>query len=194
MERTEYNIVALFGKAGSGKDYILNTITEKYPSLYRKISCTNRPKRDYEQDGVDYHFVSSQEFMNLIKDLVEAECFNNWWYGTRITDLKPAPAINIGIFNIEGITNMMTRDDPSIQLNVLPIFIRCLDKTRIIRQLQREKDPDIEEILRRFQSDKKDYRQTIRYEYDTVRNQEETDINKVVKEVAEIIEKKFGKI
>ena len=47
-------ILALFGKSASGKDSIQKWITTNYPQLTNKIvSCTTRPPRSGEQDGVD---------------------------------------------------------------------------------------------------------------------------------------------
>ena len=56
-------ILALFGKSASGKDSIQKWIVSNYPQLTNKIvSCTTRPPRSGEQDGVDYFFLSNEEF------------------------------------------------------------------------------------------------------------------------------------
>ena len=52
-------IIALFGKAGAGKDTILNELFNTYGStlpINKIISCTTRPPRDYEVDGKDLVF------------------------------------------------------------------------------------------------------------------------------------------
>ena len=163
----KYNIVALIGKAGSGKDAVFSALSQNHPEWNKKISCTSRAPRDYEQDGIDYHFLSADKFIDKPEQFIEKQCFNNWWYGTRISDLVPAPAINIGIFNIKGVAQILERND----ISVFPILLSCSDKMRLIHQLSREENPNIQEIFRRFDADEKDFKD-IPFSYNVVYNQE----------------------
>ena len=56
-------VLALCGKSASGKDTYLKEIMKlsQYP-LHEIISCTTRPPRDYEADGVNYYFLTNEEF------------------------------------------------------------------------------------------------------------------------------------
>lgn len=59
--------------------------------LWRMTSDTTRPRRDYEVDGRDYHFVSSREVMEgEIQEhkFIEAGQYNNHLYGTSIQSVK----------------------------------------------------------------------------------------------------------
>ena len=58
-------VVALFGKAGSGKDTILREVVSK-GDFHEIVSCTTRPRREGEQDGVNYHFLTNEEFTDLV--------------------------------------------------------------------------------------------------------------------------------
>ena len=156
MEDTRIKLLAIMGKAGSGKDTILNKIISKklIPNAVPIISCTTRPKRDYEEDGKDYHFLSREEFTQAIfnEEMLEAQEFNTWIYGTRKKDLNPNK-INIGVYTPSGIYDLATT--PEIDLCVF--YILATDKTRMLRQLNREKDPDVHEIVRRFSADEWDF-------------------------------------
>lgn len=163
----KYNIVALIGKAGSGKDTVFSALCQNHPEWNKKISCTSRAPRDYEKDGTDYHFLSPLDFRDKPNQFIEKQCFNNWWYGTRLEDLVPAPAINIGVFNIKGIEQILEKDN----LSVLPILLSCSDKIRLIHQLTREENPNIQEIFRRFNADEKDFAE-IPFSYQVVYNEE----------------------
>lgn len=163
----KYNIVALLGKAGSGKDTVFSALCQNNPSWNKKISCTSRAPREYEKDGVDYHFLSPLEFIDKPEQFIEKQCFNNWWYGTRLEDLVPAPAINIGVFNIKGLEQVLKKDN----ITVLPILLSCSDKMRLIHQLSREENPNIQEIFRRFNADEKDFT-NIPFSYNVIYNQE----------------------
>lgn len=55
-------VVVISGPSGVGKDAVIRRLQEKRPDLYFVITATSRPKRPGEQDGVDYFFVSREEF------------------------------------------------------------------------------------------------------------------------------------
>ena len=153
----KYKILALFGPAGAGKDYIQKKIMQTdwgKESLHEIISCTTRPPRQGEKDGINYHFLSTAEKL-IAKDLLEFTIFRNWWYGTPIDSLD-INKINIGVFNLQGIEQLINKDYLQ-RLQCLPVYIKANDKIRFMRQLNREDNPDCEEIARRFLADKKDF-------------------------------------
>lgn len=149
-------IVALIGKAGSGKDTILNRICLQFPNYHKIVSCTTRPMRENEKDGEDYHFLSQEEFTKklLDGDLLEATEFNDWFYGTLKSDLVDC-GINIGVFNPEGYERLTEFYNEDIY--VIGFYIKCNDKERLLRQLNREESPDVDEIVRRYKTDKLDF-------------------------------------
>lgn len=183
----KYTIIAIMGKAGSGKDTLCRALLEEPEFKYAKpiISCTTRPIRDNEKDGIDYHFLTNEEFTSqvLSGDMIEATVFNTWCYGTSINNLDKE-CINIGVFNPEGVE--LLRENPNIKLAV--IYIEANDKTRLLRQLNREKNPDCHEIIRRFSADEHDFRdEEIEYiEPDMfITNNDGADIKRISKVVAQ---------
>ena len=156
-------ILALFGKSASGKDTIQKWITDNFPYITNKIvSCTTRPPRSGEQDGINYFFLSDEEFAKKVLDgsMLEATSFREWFYGTALDQLDPEK-INIGVFNISGIECLLT----DTRLDIEPVWIHASDKTRLMRSLQREDKPDCNEICRRFQTDKRDFDEMDDFEY-----------------------------
>ena len=146
-----YKIIALCGKSGAGKDSLMIAIfshLEKY--LNPIISHTTRPKREKEIADKSYHFVSEDEFLTLIDEnkMLETTNFNNWYYGTSIDSLSN-DKINIGVFNPDGIMSLL--EDNRIELEIY--YITAKGKTRLIRQLNREENPDVNEIIRRYDAD-----------------------------------------
>lgn len=148
-------IIAIAGKSGAGKDSILSSAIKLNPQLNPIISCTTRPKRDNETEGKDYHYLTNEEFaVKLLNgDMLEATSFNGWCYGTSYSTLD-TNKINIGVFNPEGLE--ILKDNPNIILKIF--YIDVSNKERLIRQLNREKEPNIEEIIRRYETDEKDFR------------------------------------
>ena len=148
-------VIALIGKAGSGKDTLLHSIMEQYPSAFNEIvSCTSRAPRQGEVDGVNYFFLSKEEFIRKIDsgDMLESTIFNGWYYGTMKSSLS-IEKVNIGVFNPSGVYSLM--QDPEIDLTVY--YLRAPAKVRLLRQLNREENPDVQEIIRRFSADDTDF-------------------------------------
>lgn len=153
----KYKIIALYGESGAGKDYFLNralSLQEYKNSLYKIISSTTRPPREGEEDGVTYHFLSNIDFAMQVLDLsmIEAAAFRGWYYGTNINSIKK-DFINIGIFNTSSI-DILLKDD---RFDIVPIYITAPAKVRLIRALERENEPDIDEIIRRYKTDREDF-------------------------------------
>lgn len=175
-------VVAIMGKAGSGKDTILRVLVNKFPDKYNEIvSCTTRPPREGEQEGVNYHFLTVEQFTEKVLngDMLEATEFNGWHYGTALSSLSK-DKINVGVFNPEGIRCLM--EDNSIDLTVY--YVWASDKERIIRQLNREQNPDIKEIIRRFTADEQDFNDLSDIDYLVFANQDAEDLFKAIDLIA----------
>lgn len=151
-----YKIVALMGKAGAGKDAVLTHLPLAAPEFHEIISCTTRPPRESEQDGVSYHFLTHDDFAEQINSgkMLEVAIFREWCYGTSLDNLAE-DKINIGVFNPTGVATLMDLGEDLIDL--LPIYIVASDKTRLLRQLNREERPDVKEIIRRYGTDEADF-------------------------------------
>ena len=167
-------VIALFGKAGSGKDTILHALVNKFPDRYNEIvSCTTRPPREGEQEGVNYYFLTVDQFTEKVLngDMLEATEFNNWHYGTALSSLS-TDKVNVGVFNPEGIRCLM--EDNFVDL--IAYYVQVGDKERLIRQLIREVDPDVKEIIRRFSADEKDFEDLEDIDYQVIINQNKDDL------------------
>lgn len=183
-------IIALFGKAGAGKDTILNELFNTYGStlpINKIISCTTRPPRDYEVNGKDYFFHTDEEFLIKVANgtMLEATKFREWFYGTSL-DTLDKNKINIGVFNPEGICNLLETARTSKNIDVIAIEIYASDKMRIIRQLNREEEPDCAEICRRFQTDEKDF-YDLEFDRQTIKNESIEDMQSCVKVLANLV-------
>ena len=61
-------LVVLSGPSGAGKDAVLDEMARRGHRFHRVVTCTTRPPRQNERDGVDYFFVKHDEFDKLIAD------------------------------------------------------------------------------------------------------------------------------
>lgn len=169
---SKIKLLALFGESGVGKDTIQHWLVNNLPNTHKIISCTTRPPRDYEKNGIDYYFLNANTFISkyLKNEILEFTIFNDWYYGTLKSDLKK-DKINIGVFNIEGIHDLLEYFN---ELEILPVRIQVDEKTRLLRSLNREKNPNCEEICRRFLTDKKDFK-NINFNYEIFLNDKDKD-------------------
>lgn len=163
----QYQVVALIGKAGAGKDYLQSRTCAEFPEQFHKIvSCTTRPPRDNEVDGTDYQFLSVLDFTRklLSGDMLEATEFRGWFYGTTLESLN-SDKVNIGVFNPAGVEALLQ----SPELNVEVIYVDASDKTRLMRYLNRSENPDCAEMCRRYKTDEEDFAD-LNFEYHYIQN------------------------
>ena len=192
MNKKKYKIIALCGESGAGKDFTLNEVIkwdrERFSPRFHKIThTTTRPQRDNEVNGYSYYFLSLGEYeakRREKKPVVEVEYKDKWYYSIFEQDLT-LDKINIGVFSPAMIE--LLRTDPRVE--VIVVKIAAADKTRLRRQLDRSKNPDVEEIIRRFEADKIDFA-NLKVDY-TLKNE---DVDYVInRQYIEEIGRKFLK-
>jgi len=81
------HLIIFSAPSGSGKSTIVNWLMGNHPELklYFSISCTSRPPRGTEQNGVEYFFLSPEEFRQKIENdefLEYEEVYEDRFYGT----------------------------------------------------------------------------------------------------------------
>lgn len=155
MKSPKYLVIALVGKAGVGKDTLARDLVDDNKNWNMIVSCTTRPPREGEKDGEAYHFLTNEQFAQKVLDgdMLEATCFNGWHYGTMKSSL--VPGVNVGVFNPEGYDCLA--EMPIAEVRVHGYLVQCDDKTRLLRQLNREERPDVNEIIRRWIADDEDF-------------------------------------
>ena len=80
-------LIIFSAPSGSGKSTIVNWLMQEHPelNLYFSISCTSRNPRGTEQDGIEYFFISPEQFREKISndEFIEyEEVYENRFYGT----------------------------------------------------------------------------------------------------------------
>lgn len=110
------------GKSGSGKDTMLKRIAKtKFDNatIEPVVSCTTRPMREHEVNGVDYHFITEDEFTkrtmrasrNDIGAIFEFRKYNTlvnnvpavWFYGSPVVDVSLKDKHYAAVVDIEGV-------------------------------------------------------------------------------------------
>lgn len=175
-------LIAICGESGTGKTAVLEGVLKAAPEVFNKIiSHTTRPIRQNEEDGVTYHYVTGAEFAELAitNQMLEHSCFNNWLYGTSKSALAQ-DKINIGIFNPQGLAFLSNCDYIDLKI----VYLECSARERLLRQLLRESAPNVDEIVRRYEADKQDFKNLVNHFAITVlSNEYSVDKDACVKEI-----------
>jgi len=116
-------LIILTAPSGAGKTSITRFLLKKYPQLSFSISAATRQPRGQEKDGIDYYFLSVDEFRNHIQqnDFIEWEMvYEGKYYGTlkaeieRIWQLKKTPVLDIDVHGAVHIKQQFPDDTVSI--------------------------------------------------------------------------------
>ena len=83
-------LVVLSGPSGAGKSTVCKAVQNVLPRLHFSVSCTTRDPREGETEGVDYHFVSPDEFLRrrAAGEFLESAEVHGNWYGTLLEEVE----------------------------------------------------------------------------------------------------------
>ena len=136
----QYNkLILITAPSGAGKTSIVNHLLKKYPQLTFSVSATTREPRGNEKDGVDYYFISEEEFKEKIhhKEFLEWEMvYEGKFYGTlkseieRIWSENKVPVLDI---DVQGAIHVQQQ----YPVNTISVFIQPPSAEELKARLQR---------------------------------------------------------
>ena len=166
MKHDEQNImVILSSPSGVGKTTITKKLQQKYKSFTISVSHTARSPRSNEVNGVDYNFISTNQFKKMISEgkfYEYAKIFENY-YGTLKQNVDTTIKKNDIIFDIDWQgTKQLSKFK---NLNLLKIFLITDSKQELKKRLIARKQNSEQEIQKRFNSFDEDIKHWNDYEY-----------------------------
>jgi guanylate kinase len=137
--------------SGSGKSTLVNRVRPDIPKLTFSVSYTTRPPRGSERNGLEYYFVSRDEFERMIaKDefLEHALVFGNY-YGTARRFLREAESRGTDLLldiDVQGAEQVKEKLPEAVSIFILPpshdeLKRRLECRTRAEEELRQEKTP-----------------------------------------------------
>jgi guanylate kinase len=96
---TAPKVFVITGPSGVGKGTLIRGLLERVPELELSVSATTRAPRPGEEDGVDYHFLTSGRFESRVNagDFVEHASYSGNRYGTLRSELERRLAAGAGV-------------------------------------------------------------------------------------------------
>lgn len=146
-------VIGICGKSASGKDTTATRLVDEYIEMgipvNKVVSYTTRPPREGEIDGVDYHFVDLETFIDMQYDnkFIEHTKFRGWRYGTAFNSLRD-DCINICVLNPAGMTKLQRLCPWSLKCELF--YLKVPFYVRLKRSIKREHTFKWEFIRRAF--------------------------------------------
>ena len=172
-------LYVISGPSGCGKDTIVNNLLKKNKNLWLSISCTSREPRGKEKDGVEYFFLSREEFEKEIQNdgfLEYAEYAGNY-YGTPKRSIEEH--LNNGedvilVIEIQGALKIKTLLPETLFIFILPPSMKELK-----RRLEGRGTESKEKIDKRFLRAYEEINEVGKYNYVVVNDEVKTAVEKV---------------
>lgn len=168
-------LIVLSGPSGVGKDAILSRMKElNYPLVYI-TTVTTRPRRASERDNIDYHFVSTEKFQEMIEhnELLEwANVYSNW-YGVPMKPVKQALDKGQDIIvkvDIQGAATIKKILPQAVFIFLIPLSMEEL----MLRLKQRQTESPFDLALR-TRTAEEEINQIVLFDYLVFSRQDEID-------------------
>ena len=178
-------LIIISGPSGAGKSTLLRQLFARCPELRASVSATTRQPRPGEQDGVDYYFLSTQEFSRRREAGEFLECFEVFgqghWYGTLESEVAPSLAAGKSIvleIDVDGAMAVLKRYPDAITLFVHPSSPEELERRLRGRGTETEAS-----IARRLEVARRELSMANRYRFEVLND----NVDRAAQEICDII-------
>lgn len=133
------------GPSGSGKTTLASHAVKNIDSLKFSVSCTTRPIRQEEVDGVDYIFVDENKFREMIKcgKFAEWAKVHGNLYGTPVENISDANNKGFDVLldiDVQGAEQLKDKFPEAIFIFVVPPSMDVLEKRLMMRNSEKQND------------------------------------------------------
>lgn len=158
-------LIVLSGPSGVGKSTVIAELFAQRSNIYFSVSYTTRQPRVGEQDGVNYNFVSREEFERMIADdelLEYAEYVDNY-YGTSMKLIQEKLDAGIDVLldiEVQGAAKVRARCPDALFIFIIPPSFEELS-----RRLHRRNTDSEDVIAGRLAKARQEFREIPKYDY-----------------------------
>lgn len=184
METTA-KIIVVSAPSGAGKTTIIKSVLKEYKQIVFSISATTRAKREGETDGVDYFFLTVDEFETKIAagEFVEWEKFYDNYYGTLRSFIDSTLSSGNSVLleiDVKGAQKIIENYPDCVSVFISPPSIEELKQRLLNRHTESETD-----LKKRFDRFELEFSYKDKYEYIVIND----EINNAVQLFTNILRK-----
>ena len=181
---TQGKLFVISGASGVGKGTVLKEVMKRRTDLRFSVSATTRPPRPGEQDGVDYYFVTREQFRDMIEkgELLEYDEHAKNFYGTPRAQVEQKREMGHVLLDIEpnGAKNVKKNYPEAVLVFIMPPSVQELE-----RRLRGRNDTPEDQITIRMERAKWEMEQNVWYDHVVVND----DAGRCAGEILEIIDR-----
>ena len=189
MEQKKGKLILFSGPSGVGKDTLLDILLRKDPTLQKSISITTRLKRENEHDGVDYYFITPDDFEAMLEsgDVLEFAKYGKNLYGTpkKPVDkwLSEGKTVILKI-EVQGAAKIKKMYPLSTAIFIMPPSLEILEHRLRCRGTEDEDD-----LVRRLEIARGEIEKSRGYDYIVINDDRYSLVTATAKRAREISEK-----
>lgn len=178
-------LIVLSGPSGVGKDSVRKQMEELGCPVHFVVTATDRTRREEEIDGVDYHFLSTEEFERMIEEgeFLEHAIVYGQHKGIPKESVRQALAQGEDVFlriDVQG-----ARTIKEIAPEALLIFLSAFSMRELIKRLKERKTESAEEMMDRVATVQREMRYLPEFDYVVINR--EGRLGEAVEEIMAII-------
>jgi len=178
-------LVVLSGPSGAGKDAVLKRMKELGYPFHFVVTVTTRPKRPGEVDGVDYYFISEEEFAQMLArgELLEHAVVYGQHKGIPKRQVREALASGKDVIlriDVQGAATIR-----KLVPEAVLIFLTASSEKELLRRLKRRKTETPEELKRRIATVREEMKRLPEFDYVVINR--DGALDEAVKTIAAII-------
>ena len=165
-------LLILAGPAGSGKTTLCDRLVDEYDSVERVVTCTTRAPREGEEDGVDYFFLSNEQFDAKVEagEVLEWAHVHTYRYGTLKSTIESKLKDDVDLvmnIDVQGVAAVQeaAREQPTIDQRLVTVFLMPANFDELKARLRGRGKDDEAEIARRIESAEKEIEQWRSFDY-----------------------------
>ena len=183
-------LVIISSPSGGGKDAVINALLKIFPNSARLVTTTSRLPRPGNKEGVDYFFISKNEFLDKIKQdaFVEHNIYSENYYGVEKARLNEALEKNALVFTQIEVNGKHNLDKKALKHLAIYLLPESLDILRA--RIERRGGLNQAQVDERLAVAKRELEESADYDYRVVNIQGKLD--QTVQKVVETIKQRYG--
>lgn len=171
------NLIIISSPSGGGKGTLIREILASTTSIGYSVSYTTRSPREGEIDGRDYHFVSYQQFSDLIKRgefLEYAEVHGNF-YGTSKTEIARETGNGRDVIleiDVQGAGSVLQEHSDAVSIFIMPPSFEVLRERLVARATETN-----ENLALRLRNSFGEIKKYVDFQFVVINDQKEAAVN-----------------